>query len=176
MSGDSKGDFQWQILINSWKVWLVVSKFNGPERVCHFIGLLINERLFIKDERSRRGLADYPLCKIYGEAVETNPDVETLINVAGIALDEVDWCVFFGRKSVDYSYQKELSESARNHHNMAVKDGMGELLLEIFVVVVVVVETGCWHLVLKIAWDNGSRRVMVESDSMTLIFIELMQE
>ncbi|KAB2057766.1 hypothetical protein ES319_A11G189800v1 [Gossypium barbadense] len=75
MSGDSKGDFQWQILINSWKVWLVVSKFNGPERVCHFIGLLINERLFIKDERSRRGLADYPLCKIYGEAVETNPNV-----------------------------------------------------------------------------------------------------
>ncbi|KAH1082053.1 hypothetical protein J1N35_021814 [Gossypium stocksii] len=50
-----------------------------------------------------------------------------------------------GRKSVDYSYQKELSESAGNHHNMAVKDGMGELLLEIFVVVVVV-ETGCWHL------------------------------
>ncbi|MBA0715657.1 hypothetical protein Golax_014544, partial [Gossypium laxum] len=36
---------------------------------------------------------------------------------------------------------------------------------------VVVVETGCWHLVLKIAWDNGFRRVMVEETIKAADFI-----
>lgn len=54
--------------------WLLAWKFNGAQRFCHFIWLLTNERLFTKDERSGRGLAEYPLCKIC-EAVETNPDV-----------------------------------------------------------------------------------------------------
>ncbi|MBA0803032.1 hypothetical protein Gohar_013284, partial [Gossypium harknessii] len=83
---------------------------------------------------------------------------ETLINVAGITLDEVDWCAFFGRKSVDYLYQKELSESAWNHHNMAVKDGVGELLLETFVV------WWWWKLVWELQFGYSCRETIKAAD------------
>ncbi|KAJ8762734.1 hypothetical protein K2173_012226 [Erythroxylum novogranatense] len=51
--------------------WNWVWKFKGPQRICHFIWLVLKERLFTNGERKRRGFTEIDICSLCDSSRES---------------------------------------------------------------------------------------------------------
>ncbi|CAN1845776.1 Putative ribonuclease H protein At1g65750 [Linum perenne] len=82
---------------SSW--WKAVWKWNGPNRIRHFLWLAVRDKLLTNDVRCRRGLCPDAVCSCCGSGNETILHVlrdcefarDTWLKVGGIELNGNDW-------------------------------------------------------------------------------------